>query len=574
MASRIRLDLSTHNPDLQDGLQARIHDPLWMLGRQWQFGEFNGADAGSPAAAQVIVDTAAVTRYQPGPRSGPHPARPYAAGFLALETVVEAEPVTDDSRPNWRLAAESGRHLLRLLEAARVGPSRAQWLASAYVLTAPTEEQAKQIDAAGLSFILVLAGRTIDGLRFAARVRALQAGNSLNELFRDPPFAQIAEVDRSKLLGVLTAWLTWVDAFFQQGTAPSAWIPERMEYALSLSGKTATGEVVLTAPEYLDGRLDWFSFTTSPGNGLGATDSLTSLTEAFLPAPVSFRGMPSARLWEFEDGSVNFASVQAAPQDLARLLLVKFALEYSNDWFLLPLELPVGTLSQVRALVVTNTFGERFLIPHASEVDGPTSPWRMFSLTSDTQKLFFLPPVLGPLLESQPVEDLSLLRDEMANVAWAVERIVESAAGRPLDRHEAYQETLAEQPPPPSAEADGAPLIYRLGTTVPNYWIPLLPVKEGNALRLKRGVLPAFGDGGIQGVQGPKGRLLEPDRELLLFEEEVPREGARVTRTYQYARWIDGSTHLWIGRRKSPGRGEGSSGLEFDVVEKREAGNS
>lgn len=162
----------------------------------------------------------------------------------------------------------------------------------------------------------------------------------------------------------------------------------------------------------------------------------------------------------------------------------------------------------------------------------------------------------------------------MANVAWAVERTVESAAGRPLDRHEAYQETLAEQPPPPSAEADGAPLIYRLGTTVPNYWIPLLPVKEGNALRLKRGVLPAFGDGGIQGVQGPKGRLLEPDRELLLFEEEVPREGARVTRTYQYARWIDGSTHLWIGRRKSPGRGEGSSGLEFDVVEKREAGNS
>jgi hypothetical protein len=284
--------------------------------------------------------------------------------------------------------------------------------------------------------------------------------------------------------------------------------------------------------------------------------------------------MPSARLWEFEDGSVNFASVQAAPQDLARLLLVKFALEYSNDWFLLPLELPVGTLSQVRALVVTNTFGERFLIPHAREVDGPTSPWRMFSLTSDTQKLFFLPPVLGPLLESQPVEDLSLLRDEMANVAWAVERIVESAAGRPLDRHEAYQETLAEQPPPPSAEADGAPLIYRLGTTVPDYWIPLLPVKEGNALRLKRGVLPAFGEGGIQGVQGPKGRLLEPERELLLFEEEVPREGARVTRTYQYARWIDGSTHLWIGRRKSPGRGEESSGLQFDVVEKREAGNS
>lgn len=574
MASRIRLDLSINNPDLQDGLQARIHDPLWMLGRQWQFGEFNGADAGSPAAAQVIVDTAAVTRYQPGPRSGPHPARPYAADNLALETLVEAEPVTDDSRPNWRLAAESGRHLLRLLEAARLGPTRAQWVASVYALATPTVEQAKQMDAASLSFIHVLSGRTIDGLRLAARLRVLQAGNTLNDLFLESPFDQIAAGDRTKVSGVLTAWLTWLDGLFQQGAAPSAWIPERMEYALSISGKTAAGEVVLTAPEYLDGRLDWFSFTTRSGSGLGATESLTSLTEAFLPAPVSFRGMPSARLWEFEDGAVNFASIQAAPQDLARLLLVKFALEYSNDWFLLPLELAVGTLSQIRALVVTNTFGERFLISHTTEVDGPTSPWRMFSLTNDSQKLFFLPPVLGPMLESQPVEDLSLLRDEMANVAWAVERIVESAAGRPLDRHEAYQETLAAQQAPPAAGSEGDPLIYRLGTTVPDYWIPLLPVKDGNALRLKRGALPAFGEGGIQGAHLPQGRLLEPNRELLLFDEEVPREGARVTRTYQYARWIDGSTHLWIGRRKEPGRGEGSSGLQFDVAEKGTEGNS
>ncbi len=77
-----------------------------------------------------------------------------------------------------------------------------------------------------------------------------------------------------------------------------------------------------------------------------------------------------------------------------------------------------------------------------------------------------------------------------------------------------------------------------------------------------------------QGVQHPQGRLLEPNRELLPFDEEVPREGARVTTTYQYARWIDGSTRLWIGQRKGPDRGKGSSGLEFDVVGKREEDNS
>jgi hypothetical protein len=53
---------------------------------------------------------------------------------------------------------------------------------------------------------------------------------------------------------------------------------------------------------------------------------------------------------------------------------------------------------------------------------------------------------------------------------------------------------------------------------------------------------------------------------LLLYDEEVPRAGARVTGSYQHARWIDGSTHVWRGRRKEPGRGEGASGLRYDVV--------
>ena len=62
-----------------------------------------------------------------------------------------------------------------------------------------------------------------------------------------------------------------------------------------------------------------------------------------------------------------------------------------------------------------------------------------------------------------------------------------------------------------------------------------------------------------------QGRLLGTPGPLLLFDEEVPRSGARVTAAYQYARWIDGTTHLWRGRRKDAGRGEGSSGLRYDV---------
>lgn len=571
MASQIRLELSATNPDLQDGVQARLHDPLWLLARQWQFGEFNGADAGSPAAAQVVVDTSPLTRYQPGPPSAAQPPQPYAPQALALEALVERESIATDTRRNWRLAADTGNHFLRLLHQHGAGQTRTAWLNSAYVLAPPTAEQAGTIDAQSLAFIRVMSGRTIDGLRLAQRLRPLQARTALAELFQESPLARIDESDRSTVINALTAWLLWFDTCFPPATTPAAWMPERMEYAFAVSGNTTSGEVVLAAPEYMDGRLDWFSFVARPGQTLGAAANHSSVSTAFLPAPVSFRGMPSARFWEFEDGSVNLAQVEAAPHDLARLLLVKFALEYSNDWFVLPLELAVGTVTGIRALVVTNTFGERMMIPHTSQVDGAASPWRMFHLTHDTQHLYFLPPVLGPTLESSPIEEVLLLRDELANVAWGVEKIVESAAGRPLDRHEAYQERRrSEDEAAPEHPLEGdqpQSLLYRLGTSVPDYWVPLLPMLTGTSLTLKRGALPAFTEGGAPRLITPQGRILEPERELVLQDEEVPREGARVTRTYQYARWIDGSTHLWVGRRKEPGRGEGSSGLQFDVAE-------
>lgn len=571
MASQIRIDVSTTNPGLQDGLQARIHDPLWMLARQWQFGEFKGEDAGSPTSAQVFADTTLLTRYRPGPSSGNQAPRPYTASAQPLEVVVEGESVVPEGARNWRRSVEAGQHLLRLLQDGGAGQWRSIWLSSAYLVAKPSAEQQERLDGESLRFLQVVGGRALDGARLHARLAPLRSHNALGEFFQEAPFDQITGNNREKVFHALTAWLTWYEQFYPEATAATAWVPERMEYTFAVSGKTREGEVTLSAPEYFEGTLDWFSFIVRPGQSLEAPEARTLVTRAFLPAPVTFRGMPSARFWEFEDGAVNLAQIEAAPHDLARLLLVKFALEYSNDWFAIPIELPVGSICQVRALVVTSTFGERLLIPHTSQVEGPTSPWRMFDLTQDTHRLFLLPPVLGPSLHSQPSEEVLFLRDEMANVAWGVERVVESETGRPLDRYEAYQEAQhkreEESTTSPEGETDVETLTYRLGTTVPDYWIPLLPVQEGGTVRLKRGAIPEVEAGGPGRLLQPLGRILEPGRELLLQDEEVPREGIRVTRTYQYARWIDGSTYLWVGRRKQPGRGEGSSGLRFDVAE-------
>jgi hypothetical protein len=259
-------------------------------------------------------------------------------------------------------------------------------------------------------------------------------------------------------------------------------------------------------------------------------------------------------------------------------------MEYSSDWFIMPVELEVGSMCTVGSLVVVDTFGERTLIQHYSEVDGSNGKWHLFRSSTDGQTAgappparsrLFLAPVLATGLNGQTLEEVLLVRDELANMAFGVERIVEAVSGSPVNRFEDYQAKrtgqleAARQASSETSAADQA-LQYRLASQIPDYWIPFVPVQIDNkrSVRLRRARLLTSTDGGTV-LPVPLGRILEPGKPLGLFEEEVPRSGARVTRAWQFARWVDGSTHLWIGRRKQPGRGEGSSGLRFDVLEQR-----
>ena len=67
------------------------------------------------------------------------------------------------------------------------------------------------------------------------------------------------------------------------------------------------------------------------------------------------------------------------------------------------------------------------------------------------------------------------------------------------------------------------------------------------------------------GTRAPPVRLHR--HPLRLGEEEVPRSGTDVVRTYQLARWTDGRDLAWSGRRREVGTGEGASGLRFDAAD-------
>src|SRR2546422_1843622 len=82
-----RLEGRPRSADFERSLRAEARDPLWFLSRQWQYGEFEAADAGSPIDARLAHETSRLDGYAAGGET-----RPYDAA-TPLEVRVEREPV-------------------------------------------------------------------------------------------------------------------------------------------------------------------------------------------------------------------------------------------------------------------------------------------------------------------------------------------------------------------------------------------------------------------------------------------------------------------------------------------------
>ncbi len=542
-----RLEPRCRTEFLSGGLAARVTDPLWLLARQWQVGEFVGRNTGSPLTAHVQWTTAAFDRYQ----SGAAPVLPYN-GMQPIETVIEQEAIRPQKAANdLKQAAEAGLHFFRLLDAANLTDLRPAYLAQ-YPLTASvgSDADSQQIGS-------ILAGRVIDGI--ALRADLAQTPGGL------PALPALSAADSAAVTPVAKAWISWFDSLLSEPASPSSWSPGRMEYSFALG---AAGDANgLVAQEYDGGGVDWYDFDRGSSPLAGGTAKAATATRSITVAPVTFKGMPARRFWEIEDAAVDIGALTAGAEDLGRLLLREFALIYGNDWFQVPLQVPVGCNISISALSVADTFGIITTIPHYAVADGlPGGGWRMFSLgatgasfsraDADPANLLVIPPTAVGTLDSAAIEDVLLLRDELAEMAWGVERTAVGKSGIPIDRALAWK-TAAPPMQPPSGT--GIP-IYTLGSTVPDYWIPFLPVAvDDGPLQMRRGRLPTATGGAI-------GQLLSYP-ELTIFLEELPQEGVHLERLYRYARGLDGSTQVWIGRQRSVGKGEGRSGLRFDFLQ-------
>jgi hypothetical protein len=601
-----RLEGRPRLADFDRALRAEVRDALWMLSRQWQMGEFLADDAGSPIFAKIRMATTGFTKYQADARD----PRPFATD-VPLEAQVEARPIPfqiGDQYVSLDLRLLMGRHWLKLVRAA-IGDFDDDFV-TGYRIEEPDPDDPDdaQIVAHPEAWqdVAAVAGRMMDGYELYRYLVDDPGHHAYDGTSIDPG-------DQLTVDELAARFVAWVEELFHQpgpaGGSDDAWKPAQLEYQFACSAPVTGGARVYVAEEYYHGRLDWYNLDIDPSRQDLAIpgdpplpDPVAETTSSFIPVQLTYGGMPNTRWWAFEDRKTNFGDVRPDTTDLAKLLLLEFGLVYANDWFVIPHALAPGSIATVRGMAVTNVFGERFWIePAGSGQDDDWQRWTMFTTSvrgegpAPASTALVLLPSVPKIQEGRPLEEVRLIRDEMANMVWGVETRVPLPTGVSRPGEEAGRETLAfyrrllqqaidtgtVQPP---ADDPKAPIRYQVMSAVPENWIPLIPVHvegDNREIQLQRAAMPRI----LEGDPNPTPAKVHPRTVLLregldrtpreryfLHEEEVPRTGVTVTQSFQRTRWYGGKVVTWLGVRKQIAPPTGGSGLRFDYLKTTQPG--
>jgi hypothetical protein len=288
--------------------------------------------------------------------------------------------------------------------------------------------------------------------------------------------------------------------------------------------------------------------------------------------------MPLPRWWAVEDGRTNFAAVSPDSTDLTRLIFLEFALVFSNSWFQLPCDLPAGVVATVQGLAVTDVFGQRLWITPAGTGEGQNwQQWSMYDLDSlggpPADSRLFLPATVPHVATGPALEEVALIRDENANLVWGIESTVRLPTGEGRRGSEVAAEILAHRRrlfPAPAPDAPHAAVAYEAMNSIPENWIPFIPVHvpgDTRQVQLQRAAMPSAVDGT---PVRPRTALLregiDASDPYFINEEEVPQTGTTLRVAYNRSRGPNGRVAVWLSTSRDTGRGEGSSGLAFDLL--------
>ncbi|MEP6815332.1 MAG: hypothetical protein ABI873_07270 [Marmoricola sp.] len=581
-----RVEGHARTTDISVGLAAEVADPLWFLLRQWQLGELTGDDGGTPVAIDVATSWSRFSRIRPeGLAAEPGAVVALGSDHGPFERIVEREALLRPDEPGatpWVAAVHAGRSLRRQLLRHGLGDVADRLMAQLGPDTAFRPAAVAHTDEAPVEgpddarYRALLAGKVLDGSRLLKMV--LDDGSLPASVVGGAPAAELAAALQDWQDELAADW-----GVAESGTSlPDTWVRDRLEYAFSIAAPPlpvdpdvpgqSTSEVVLKAAQYDGTGLAWHSLDLDPdpAHTLGAdqdTDAVLtgSRVNTVLASPLRYPGMPADRYWEFEDTRVSLGRASAGPTDLARMLAIDFALVYSPDWFLAPVELPVGCVGRIDWVIVRDTFGAATLVG-TSQTQAGDGVGRQFQPSNvageegDNPLLVVLPSALATMT-SEAEEDVALQRDEVANVAWSIEKCVLGPSGRGVLRP--WFRTEFDLPAATAPPADYE-LVWRLATPVARSWSPLVSILQADdapkVLRKAR-LLETTTDA----ERSAKSQIMR-DVDKDICDEEITRAGVQVRIVEQLARWHDGSSYVWRGREKRSWRGEAASGLRFDAT--------
>lgn len=604
-----KLSSRTRTEDFTEALSMEVYDPLWMLGRQWQFGRFTGNDCGSTVTSKIITAKQRVCDLNLGDKYTP----------FTLDSPLEYEVEKQNHEIDYQVRVESALHFMWMY---RLGVYDS--LFKDLVAKFPLDPLSSAAENKGLEDLVVDSNERLQKM-------ARFYGPRLFDGYKLYLSKYSPKTDKETFKAKLQQYKEWFSKkYLPLGKdARNCWNPEKLGYEV----KMAVQDDIYAAEDYHTGRLSWYSFDEAPNDtGKVAALSYDCKTLTYIPTRATFPGAPSPRLWDFENTKVSFSNYSNKDfSQIASAVIVKFVTMFTNDWMIVPLEVEMGYLMRIQDIEVRDSFGEVFHIANTPEmVDakkndvGFESRWAMFSTARSqayTQRNFspvpglLFPPTLNQTVEGNPLEEVQFLRDEMANMMWGVETRVSDGCGGSMDGRTLSDRVLGKvnlnkpfgqkldgnmlmsrvadafgkkgtdlaarivaeslDADSDGRVADGSEYSYLFMNRVPINWIPFIPQrKEGSLreIRFRRGRMPIWFNGDYQSVR-PMSSLLKVERDSagkviprFVNEEEVLGYGTKVVLNAQRTRWFDGKIFTWRGFTKKISGYQANSGLMFDKL--------
>lgn len=586
----VRVEPLTTAKTLKETVKGQVHDALWMLTQQYRVGEFKGEDAGSPMKARVQTQSTKINRF----KSRYGEVEEYD-GQVPLEAKVERLPLREDLG----MRIELGNIWVNLM--VNVFQEEIREVVPVFLENFPIDpledDPAQNSNKTAVRVRNLVTKRSIDGAKLYHYFK--EGGMPGNFGFPD--------LDEQ-----VEPFMQWIANTYYTPETPqeNSWSESELEYnctvSAPLTAATGSNQNVLVADRYKRGDLDWYSFDLDPNISAKLQETgftidnaravLPPQTFSYIPSNIEFKGMPTGKWWEFEDRNTDLSKMLTQKSDISKMVVMEFGLIYSNDWFIIPHPVPDSTITDVSGLVVTDVFGKNFLIDRSGT--GSEQHWYRWDLYNISKRNSYIRESFGRLLsvpriknrmESEPFEKVMFLRDEMANMIWGVEEVVPNELFGGMDGKNAYLElldyldaTLPPPPDPPGYIANSALHRFRISNSVPENWIPFIATKQtanlhgGRDVLVQRAAMLRYVDDNYTNeVIRPRTDILSigvaENEPYFINEEIVGRSGFVITSNFQRARWYDGKVFTWLGRTVKGGRGEGNSGLKFDILADKES---